>query len=81
MKKIGLISFFIGLLVLGGMWIAMKPAYDEMAIIAINNSTYNATVVTSTETSLFSILPFLIGGILLVWLVICLVRRGDNNGQ
>ena len=84
MKPIGLISFIIGILVLGMLWLAVKPSYDTMATVALNNSMYSntgATVVTSTESAWFSIFPFLIAGVILVWLVICLVKKGGNNAQ
>lgn len=75
MKPISIFMFILGIMVVGGFWLAMKPAYD----VIVTDGFSGLTGITSAESAYFKIFPFLIGGLILVWLVIKLTRRGGGQ--
>jgi H+/Cl- antiporter ClcA len=76
LKPIGLYTFLLGIVVLGLFWLAAKPVYDVVAQIVPGMAG-----VTDTEKAWFGILPFLIGGLLLVWMIVRLTKRGRGSGE
>lgn len=77
MKPVGLYTFLLSMVVLGLFWLVIKPIYDIVAGIAITMPTI-VTGVTPTEIAWFKILPFMIAGLLLIWMVVSLTKRGDK---
>ena len=77
-SKISIGAWLLGMMFLGLIWYAMKPAIDE--VIGLLPGMAGTFGMTSQELAYFSLLPFLIGGILVIKLALGVLNRRRGGG-
>lgn len=75
MQPISIGKFLLGIVCMGLVWLALKPAMDEfLGPTGILNTSLSVPM-TDTETVILQLSMWLCASILLIWLVIKLTRR------
>jgi len=80
MYKLGLWSFIICVVLLGLLWIVLKPVMDEFTGPFLE-SYAESLGISSQELAFFAILPFLILLGLSIKLIVSLLHRGSNKEE
>jgi len=78
MSRIGLGVFLFGIMFFGLLWWVMKPVIDMFTVDMLGGLAVELGI-TNQELAYFSILPFIIGGMLGTWLVLRLVWNRGNK--
>ena len=71
--------FLLCMMFFGLLWWVMKPVIDMFTVDLLGSVAADFGI-TAQELAYFSILPFMIGGTLAVYMVLALVRRKKNKG-
>ena len=78
-SRISLGIFLFGIIFFGLLWWVMKPVID-MFTIDMLSSLATELGITNQELSYWTVFPFIVGCMILVWLVLRLVwHRGDRD--
>ena len=73
MRRLSIGMFVLCMMIFGLMWLVFDPVQDIM--FGILNSVATDYGITSQELAWFGLLPFLIGGLLVVYMILAVVRR------
>ena len=73
MNRINALQFLFAIGFLGLIWWVMKPVIDMFTVDLLNSVAVDFGI-TAQELAYWTVVPFIIGGMLVVWLVLRLVK-------